>query len=186
MQNLEIWVLRDVQNLEGDQDCQYDPYNSLCNQILSAQELAQTTLNIEAFALPGRNEALAPVMTYWNLKHLPALVFYNPETGLSFYAIDGNKITVNRIRKVLEMIPYYDWNDEIGGFVNSDGEGVDLTKEIDKKAGGLAGGAFGLPIGTSWGNCRDWLPDFLCETPKWIYALLGVIILVLTIKLIRN
>ncbi len=84
------------------------------------------------------------------------------------------------------MLDQFNWSDDTGGYVNSNGDGVDITKEIEKRAGGLIGGDFGLPIGMSWGNCKDFLPEFMCNTPKWVYMVLAVIIIVLIIKLIRR
>ena len=187
MQNLEVWILKDVTQLEGGQNCLQTPYYSLCNTVLSAQEQAQTNINIEAFALPGRNEAVIPVVDYWQLKHLPAMVFYNPDTQMSFYALDGNRITEKRIQKVLEMAQEYTWSNEGEGYVNGYGKSVNITEEMDKRLGGVMGGDWGAPLGGVWNACKTYLPDSMekvCDIPVWIYLLLAVLILVLFIKII--
>jgi hypothetical protein len=188
MQNLEVWILMDVTQLEGGQNCLQTPYSSLCNMILSAQEQAQTNINIEAFALPGRNEAVIPVVDYWQLKHLPAMVFYNQDTQLSFYALDGNRITERRIQKVLEMVQNYSWSNEAGGYVNANGENVNIIEEMDNKLGGVIRGDWGLPLGGMWGGCKSYLPDSMekiCDIPVWIHLILVILILILLIKIVN-
>lgn len=184
MQDIEIWVLKDVEELTGQSSCLDDTYNPICKKIQSAESQAGINLNIEAFALPARNEGVKPIADHWQLKNFPALIFVDTVSQRSFFALDGN-ITTRKIKKVLEMLPDYEYSGSGNSYLNGDGETVDITEDLQSRAGGLVGGSWGLPIGASWGKCEDYLPGVMCKTPKWVYILLIAIILLLVYKIIK-
>ena len=188
MQNIEVWVINDVSVLQGNSSCQNPTYSSICNKITSAYQSAQTNVNlVDAFALPGRSQEISPVVEYFKLKHFPALVFYDPDGGLGFYAIDGNKITEKRIKKAFEMAENYTWDNATGGYINADGDNANTTDDMETKIGGLMGGDWGLPLGGMWGDCKSYLPDSMdkvCDIPVWLYALILLLILILLIKIV--
>lgn len=157
----------------------------VCNKLSEVYNSGNYSFQLNEFQdLPAFHESVKPFIQAWNLSKFPALAFLNGDNSLAFYAIDGGKITNSKIKAAFDFAENYIYVDG-EGYLNSDGQGVDPTQEIESQAGSIAGVDFGFSFGLEWGKCSDYLPTGFCKTPWWIYVIIIVVLAAITIKIFK-
>ena len=188
MQKLTVLFVQDVETIEQAISCDGTVDTPICNKLTAAFESGHFDYNLTEFIdVPARNEYVAPSVVRWNLRHFPALIFIDGDTGLSFYALDGNRITEQRIRKIMETASQLTDAYGNGQYMDGHGQSVDIEDEINKKLGGVLGADWGLPLGGMWSGCKSYMPDSVdkvCDIPIWFYGLVLLIMLILLIKMV--
>lgn len=116
----------------------------------------------------------------WSLTNFPAVVFLSPEHELSFYAIDGHRVTDERLQKVIDIIPNIDLTGDFNQIIDEYGNFGEVTKMIEKEVNGLGFG-LGSPISSSWLDCNKYLPPMVCSISIWIPTTLLLILIILVI-----
>lgn len=130
------------------------------------------TLYVVQFLADGEEERALKITS------APALVLFDQDSERAVGVLQGGRITERNVSNLVYKLAKLEPDGSGDGYLNEDGETVDI---IEMNLDGAGGFSLGLPLGDALGGCPTWMPDAVCKARSWVALLMlvGLILLVL-------